>query len=102
MTNRSSSIGPASVVVRAKDVISCELDGETAMLNIRSGIYYGLDEVGAAIWRKVSQSCVVREIVRDITAQYEVDPPQCQSDVVRLLNELADNGLLEIDDGSAG
>jgi hypothetical protein len=88
--------------VIAKDVISCELDGETAMLNVRTGIYYGLDEVGASIWQMLSQSRRVRDIVRHITAEYQVDISRCEADLVRLLYELDENGLIEIDNGAAG
>jgi Coenzyme PQQ synthesis protein D (PqqD) len=88
--------------VIAKDVISCELDGETAMLNVRTGIYYGLDEVGASIWRMLSQSCTVGDIVRHITTDYRVDVSRCEADLVILLNELDENGLIEIDNGAVG
>ena len=95
-------ISPVSVVAIAKDVISCNLDGETAMLNISTGIYYGLDEVGAAVWRILTQACTVRDIVRQITTEYEVGISRCEADLVILLNQLAENGLIEIDNDAAG
>ena len=46
----SQTISDRSVVVATKDQVSCDLAGEAAILNIKSGVYYGLDPVGARIW----------------------------------------------------
>ena len=82
----------------APDALSCELDGEAAILNVRSGEYYGLDQVGTSVWRRMSESLTVAEIVRGITSEYEVDPEQCEHDLISLLTKLAEHGLVEIDD----
>ncbi|MBV8451885.1 MAG: PqqD family protein, partial [Deltaproteobacteria bacterium] len=62
-----------SIVRIATDAVFCEFGGETAILNVRSGNYYGLDEIGAAVWRMMSQPRTVAEIIREITAEYDVD-----------------------------
>ena len=46
-------INDHSVVVVTKDQVSADLSGEAAILNLKSGIYYGLDNVGARIWTLV-------------------------------------------------
>ena len=51
----SATISDRSVVVAAKDQVSCDLAGEAAILNIKSGVYYGLDPVGARIWSLVQE-----------------------------------------------
>jgi hypothetical protein len=38
-----------SIVVVTKEQVSADLSGEAAILNLKSGIYYGLDTVGASI-----------------------------------------------------
>ncbi|MBV8357732.1 MAG: PqqD family protein [Deltaproteobacteria bacterium] len=85
-----------SIVRIARDAVSCELDGETAILNVKSGDYYGLDEVGASVWRMMSQPHTVAEIIREITYQYDVDPAQCEGDLISLIGKLASHGLIEI------
>lgn len=87
-----------SVVRIARDAISCELDGEMAILNVQSGDYYGLDEVGASVWRMISQPHTVAEIIREITSQYDVDPARCEGDLISLISKLAAHGLVEISD----
>ena len=46
-------ISGSSIVVAAKAQVSCDLEGEAAILHRDSGVYYGLDPVGARIWRLV-------------------------------------------------
>jgi hypothetical protein len=87
-----------SIVRTARDAVSCELNGETTILNVRSGDYYGLDEVGASVWRIIGQPHTVAEIIKAITLEYEVDTAQCEGDLIDLLSKLAGHGLVEIDD----
>ncbi|HLJ24911.1 MAG TPA: PqqD family peptide modification chaperone [Candidatus Acidoferrales bacterium] len=96
----SSTISDRSVVVAAKDQVSCDLAGEAAILNIKSGVYYGLDPVGARIWNLVQEPRKVLEIQDAITNEYEVEPEQCARDLVGLLEKLLAEGLIEVKEGS--
>jgi len=87
-----------SIVQIARDAVSCELDGETAILNVQSGDYYGLDEVGASVWRMMSQPHTIAEIIREMTSEYDVDPARCEGDLISLIGKLASHGLVEISD----
>jgi hypothetical protein len=89
-------MGRDSIVKTAKDVLSCDLDGEVAILNLRTGDYYGLDDVGASVWRLVHEPRSVAEIIDGITAEYDVDPAQCKKDVIELIQDLAGHSLVEI------
>ena len=89
-----------SIVRTAGDAVSCELDGETAILNVRSGDYYGLDEVGASVWRIISRPHTIAEIIKAITLEYEVDAARCESDLIDLIGKLATHGLVEISDSA--
>jgi hypothetical protein len=42
-----AEIVKTSTVVAAKDQVSCDLVGEAVILDMKSGIYYGLNPVGA-------------------------------------------------------
>lgn len=78
--------------------MAADLGGELAILNLKTGIYFGLDEVGARIWSLVNEKRTVREIRDVIMDEYAVDGPRCESDLVRLLTELARHELIEICD----
>jgi Coenzyme PQQ synthesis protein D (PqqD) len=90
------------IIVATTEQISCELDGEAAILSFKDGVYYGLDEVGASVWNLIQQPRKVSEIRGALVDQYEVDAPRCERDLIALLSELLDCGLIEIGNGSAG
>lgn len=89
-----------SVVAAAADQVSCDLEGEAAVLNLKTGVYYGLDEIGTSVWRMLNEPRRVDELVDALLGEYEADREECQRDVIALLGELAVRGLVEIDDGS--
>jgi hypothetical protein len=92
----SATISEQSVVVAAKDQVSCDLAGEAAILNIKSGVYYGLDPVGARIWNLMQEPRKVSEIQNAITEEYDVEPEQCSRDLAGLLEKLLAEGLIEV------
>jgi hypothetical protein len=96
----SPTISDHSVVVATKDQVSCDLAGEAAILNIKSGVYYGLDPVGARIWNLMQEPREVAEIQNAITDEYEVEPERCARDLAGLLEKLLAEGLIEVRDGS--
>jgi len=85
----------------AKDQVSCNLAGESAILNIKSGVYYGLDSVGARIWELVQQPRSVNEVREILLKEYDVEPQRCETDLLALLERLLAEGLIEVRDGPA-
>lgn len=83
-------------IYRTKDSVSTELDGETVILDISSGIYSGLDALGTFIWNQLDHPVTIA-ILRDrILEKYEVTEEQCVTDLISFLRELADNALIAI------
>ncbi|MEZ4320183.1 MAG: PqqD family protein [Myxococcota bacterium] len=77
-------------------VASTELDGEVTILDPRSGLYFGLEDVGGEVWRLLARPHTVRGICAALMDRFEVGPEECESDVVELLQELVDRGLVEV------
>jgi hypothetical protein len=90
------SIALTTMVSRGKDQLSCNLGDEVAILNLKSTLYFGLDEVGAFIWQAVEKPQSVVEICRAIIERYEVDEARCQADVFAFLNKLNELGLIKM------
>jgi len=82
--------------VAAKEQVSCDLAGEAAMLNLKNGVYYGLDPVGARIWNLIQQPRTVSEVLQILLEEYEVDAERCERDLLELLQNLAAEGLVEV------
>ena len=85
-----------STVVAAKDQVSSDLGGEVAILDLKAGVYYGLDAVGARIWSLIQEPRTVNEIRDILLEEYEVEPEHCEADLLALLRRLADEGLVEV------
>ena len=91
------TVSEYSTVVAAGDQVSSDLGGEVAILNLRAGMYYGLDDVGARVWQLLQEPTVVGDIQATIAQEYEVEPTRVREDVLALLNQMADEGLIEVE-----
>ena len=85
-----------STVVIAKDQVWCELAGEAVILNLKSGIYYGLSPVGARVWSLIQEPKAVNSVLSILLEEYEVEPDRCETDLLTLLQDLAERQLVEI------
>lgn len=85
-----------AVVCPSKDQVSCDLEGEAAILNLKAGLYYGLDAVGASAWRLARKKLSIRQVRDALLEEYEVSPRVCEKDLIALLKELERHGLVEI------
>ena len=94
-------ISSSTIVVAAKDQVFCDLGGEAAILSLHSGIYYGLNAVGAFIWNLIQEPARVEDLCAALSAEYDVEQDVCDHDVKRLLGELLEQKLIEVRDGPA-
>ncbi len=92
----TNMILPTTQVKASSDQVSCDLAGEAAILDLQNGVYYGLDPVGARIWELIQTPREVREIVSQLLDEYDVEPQQCENDVLALLGQLSQRGLIEV------
>ena len=83
-------------VVVAKDVVSCDLVEEAALLNLKDGVYYGLNPVGARIWNLIQKPHPVGEILEILLDEYDVVRDTCQNDLFELLEQLIEKELVTV------
>jgi hypothetical protein len=93
-------ISSQAVVVASKEQVFSDLGGEAVVLSLKSGVYYGLDEVGAHIWDLIQTPRRVSEVCDLLLEEYDVEPDNCEHDVIALLLSLASEGLIEICDAT--
>lgn len=84
-----------SWVVVSRDQVSADLSGETIILGMRDGVYYGLDGVGSLIWAAAAAPTTLGALHQEIVSRYEVDVEVAWVDLVRLVDALLEAGLLE-------
>jgi PqqD family protein of HPr-rel-A system len=76
---------------------SCEIAGETVILDAASGQYFALNPVGTAVWKHLQQPCTVSALCHRLQDEYDVTDDRCQTDVSNLLRELAERGLVRLE-----
>ena len=84
----------SSIVVAADHQTSAQVDGESVVLDLEEGVYYGLDPVGARIWDEIQEPTSVDEIVTAITAEYDVGRDRCLEDTLALVHDLEEKDLV--------
>jgi hypothetical protein len=77
-----------------EDVVWCPVEGELVLFHSTRGLYYGLNTVGADIWRLLADGAADDMIVSELRSKYEVDEATAASEVHRLTSELAQAGLI--------
>jgi len=87
-----------TVIKPAKDQVFADVEGETVLLNVNSGIYFGLNALGTRIWELIQEPRSVALIRDQILEEYDVELERCQQDVINLLDKLLDAGLVVLVD----
>jgi hypothetical protein len=78
----------------SEGVVFRELDGEAVLLNLDSGMYFGLDRIGTRVWQLVDQHGRIDPIVEALLEEYDATPAALRKDVADLLAALVDKGLI--------
>lgn len=86
-------------LVRSTDQVSASVDGEEVVLHLETGVYFGLDGVGARVWELLASPRTLPELVDRITEEYAIDGETCGRDLRRFVAELEERGLVEPAEG---
>jgi hypothetical protein len=87
-------IGGGSVLGRRDRVIVQQVEGDSVLLDIDSGEYFTLNEVGGRVWELCDGRATVDAIVQTICGEYDADPGAVAADVQALFEALAGAGLV--------
>jgi hypothetical protein len=88
-----------SIIKVAKEQVSCDLSGEAVILSLRSGEYFGLNEVGARVWSLIQEPKTMSAVVEAILEEYDVSLEQLEPHLLALLGKMIDKELIEVEDG---
>ena len=92
------TLSSQSIVVASQSQVSSEIQDESVILDVQSGTYYGLNEVGASIWAMVQEPTSIAAIQSAILEEYDVPPEDCNQDVLDLVHQLFEIGLVRVHD----
>ncbi len=89
-------LSDSSRIVASTHQLSCDLAGDAAIVNLTSGVYFGLDPVGARIWNLIREPTTFADVRDALIHLYDVEPHTLESDLRDFLSQLAEQGLVEI------
>src|SRR4029077_17570498 len=72
-----------------------EIDGETLIINVETGFYFSLDDVGSLIWSMLVDGVDERDMVARIVNEYEVEESTAREDLQALVDVLVGEELVD-------
>lgn len=75
-------------------VVSEIIGGEAILLNLRSGLYFSLNRLGARVWTLLEQGMSTAEVRQLILVEYDVKEPELERDLDELIAQLLRSELL--------
>jgi Coenzyme PQQ synthesis protein D (PqqD) len=79
-----------------EEVLFQEVQGEAVLLNLKSGVYFGLDPVGMRIWQLFAEHKLLADVEQVIVAEYDVTEERCSADLLMLVEDLERQGLVSV------
>jgi len=84
-----------SVVRVTASQVSSRLGDEVAILELDRGVYYGLNDTGSFLWNLMQKPVRVNEMRAALVEEFDVDAETAEKDLLRVLGDLRDAGLIE-------
>lgn len=93
---RETPITAESVVSWSRSPVATEVDREVVLMNVGRGRCYGLGETGSSVWRRLGSPIRVDDLCRELMLEYNADPELLRNDVIALLEQLQEEGLVKV------
>lgn len=94
-----SDLSTTSVVAWRDGILHAEVDQEVVALCVDTGMCYGLNGVGSRVWALLATPVQVGDVCKTLASEYDVDPGQCEREVIDLLKEALAEGMIKVDAG---
>lgn len=83
-------------LVKSDDALFRELETEAVLLNLRTGVYYGLSPVGTRAWQLLAEHARLASVADVMLDEFEVERSVLERDLLGLGGQLLDSGLCRI------
>lgn len=95
-TSSSDQIGEQTTIRRSNSLLVAGVRDETVMMDTDSGHYYGLDDIGSEIWRRLETPSTFGALVDSLAADYDADRAAIAADVRALLSQMAMHDVVSL------
>ena len=86
---------PDATIVRTSETLATEVDGEIVLISIRDGRYFGLDQVGSEIWRRLETPKRVDALCAELKEHFDGDPDTIERETMTFLDTLSGSNLVQ-------
>ncbi len=76
--------------------MSTSVQQDVVLLDAEAGKYYGFDAIGSDIWGRIETPVVVDALCESLIADYDGNADSIRCDVMHLLTEMLERGLVEV------
>jgi hypothetical protein len=91
-----TNVSLASTVCHTPSPVAADVAGETVLMSLERSRCYGLGDIGSEIWTKLVSPVRVSDLIEQFSGRYEAPPGVIERDVLQWLNQLADEGLIQV------
>ena len=72
----------------ARHVVAARQGDRTILLDARRGRYFGVDDVGATIWRRLAEGATLPQLVAELEAEYAAPRETLERDAAAFVARL--------------
>jgi hypothetical protein len=83
--------------IASPDVVFRDLDGESVLLNLATGTYFGLNATGTRMWQLIETHRVLEHVLAALSDEFDAPRSQLQTHLLDLVSQLESKGLLARD-----
>lgn len=80
-----------------EETIFRELAGEAVLLQLKAGMYFGLDTVGTRLWQLIAEHGDLRRVFAQAREEFDVDDATLERDLLALVDNLLSRGLVVVE-----
>ena len=89
-------LSTATIVVATPEQASCQVGDESVILSFQNSMYYGVNSVGASVWKLLQQRRSIAELRDAVLREYDVETERCERDLLDLLEKMRVEGLIQV------
>jgi hypothetical protein len=85
-----------ATVTISPDAVFKELSGEGVLLDLASGMYFGLDETSTRLWQLLKEHGSLRRVYDAMLLEFDVSPDRLRDDLLAFTLDLTRRNLASL------
>ena len=94
-------VAKSDIVSTSPHQVYTTLGSEAVVLELQASKYFGMNDVGTAVWDFLQQPREVSDVIEHIVNNYDVSADQAEVEILGFLQNLVDKGLVVVNHRSA-